>query len=155
MEKNEDLGQPQIQRRRITHRTRQLNAASRILYRIEHYGSLAGVALLVPLVFLCVAITAAVLGFPHQWVSGFEVAASTLTVIMVFTIQHTQTREQAATQRKLDELLHATPGAAESLMMLEEAPEHFIRAIEEDQRAIRSELVESDPDGESTAEPPQ
>ena len=73
--------------------------------------------------------------------------AATLTVIMVFTIQHTQTREQAATQRKLDELLHATPGAAESLMMLEEAPEQFIRAVEEDQRAIRSELVEDDPNG--------
>jgi low affinity Fe/Cu permease len=68
---------------------------------------------------------------------------------MVFTIQHTQTREQAATQRKLDELLRAMPGAAESLMMLEEAPEAFIRDVEEGQRAHSPELLE---DGEEEEE---
>jgi hypothetical protein len=36
------------------------------------------------------------------------------------------------------------PGAAESLMMLEEAPEAFIRDVEEGQRARRSELVEDE-----------
>ena len=146
MAPGEDPEQPQIRRRRITHRTQQLTTASRALYRIEHYSSLAGVALAVSLVFVCLAVTAAGLGFPNHWVAGFEVAASTVTLIMVFTIQHTQTREQAATQRKLDELLRATPGAAESLMMLEEAPEQFIRGVEEDQRAVRSELVEDIPD---------
>jgi len=75
---------------------------------------------------------------------------STVTLIMVFAIQHTQAREQAATQRKLDELLRALPGAAESLMMLEEAPDHFIREVEEDQRAVRSELVDDEPDARST-----
>jgi low affinity Fe/Cu permease len=83
-------------------------------------------------------------------VDGFEIGVSALTLIMVFTIQHTQAREQAATQRKLDELLRALPGAAESLMMLEEAPDQFIRDVEEDQRAVRSELVEDDrPDAAS------
>jgi low affinity Fe/Cu permease len=142
---DEDLAQPASRRRRITHRTRQLTAASRVLYRIEHYSSLAGVALAIPFVFVCAAVTAAGLGLPNLWVASFEVTASTITLIMVFTIQHTQAREQAATQRKLDELLRAIPGAAESLMMLEEAPEHFIREVEEDQRAVRSELVEEDP----------
>lgn len=141
--------QPQIRRRRITHRTKQLTAASRALYRIEHYSSLAGVALVAPFVFVCLAVASAGLGFPNHWVAGFEVGTSTVTLIMVFTIQHTQTREQAATQRKLDELLRAIPGAAESLMMLEEAPEQFIREVEEDQRAVRSELVEDDPNEHS------
>jgi len=139
-----------LRRRRIKHRTRQLTAASRVLYRIEHYSSLAAVALAVPLVVICLAIAAASFGLPNHWVAGFEVGASAITLIMVFTIQHTQTREQAATQRKLDELLRALPGAAESLMMLEEAPEQFIREIEEDQRAVRSELVEGNPDEQST-----
>ena len=147
---DEDPDQPQIRRRRITHRTQQLTSASRALYRIEHYSSLAGVALAVSFVFVCLAVTAAGLGFPNHWVAGFEVGASTVTLIMVFTIQHTQTREQAATQRKLDELLRATPGAAESLMMLEEAPEQFIREVEEDQRSVRSELLEDDPNGHFT-----
>jgi low affinity Fe/Cu permease len=150
MLQDEDPAQPQIRRRRITHRTQQLATASRVLYRIEHYSSLAGVALAIPFAFVCLAMAAAGLGLPNLWVASFEVTASSITLIMVFTIQHTQTREQAATQRKLDELLRAIPGAAESLMMLEEAPEHIIREVEEDQRAVRSELVEDDPNGRLT-----
>jgi low affinity Fe/Cu permease len=133
-----------MRRRRIIHRTSQLTSASRLLYRIEHYSSLAGVALAASGIFLCLAIVTAGFGFPVHLVDTFEIAASAFTLVMVFTIQHTQTREQAATQRKLDELLRATPGAAESLMMLEEAPEQFIREVEEDQRAVRSEFVEDD-----------
>jgi low affinity Fe/Cu permease len=62
--------------------------------------------------------------------------------LMVFTIQHTQGREQAATQRKLDELLRATPGAAEALMMLEEAPREFMLEVEDKQRGVRADLVD-------------
>jgi low affinity Fe/Cu permease len=72
------------------------------------------------------------------------VSASAITLAMVFAIQHTQAREQAATQRKLDELLRALPGAAESLMMLEEAPKEFILNVEESQRDVRSESVDGD-----------
>jgi low affinity Fe/Cu permease len=67
----------------------------------------------------------------------------------VFTIQHTQSREQAATQRKLDELLRAVPGAAASLMMLEEAPKETILEVEDEQREVRSDSIETDQD-EST-----
>ena len=76
--------------------------------------------------------------------AGFEVSASAITLAMVFVIQHTQGREQAATQRKLDELLRALPGAAESLMMLEEAPKEFMLNVEESQRDVRSESVDGD-----------
>ena len=62
---------------------------------------------------------------------------------MVFAIQHTQAREQAATQRKLDELIRALPGASEKLMMLEEAPKEVMQKVEEDQRDVRSELMEA------------
>jgi low affinity Fe/Cu permease len=77
-------------------------------------------------------------------VAGFEVSASAITLAMVFAIQHTQGREQAATQRKLDELLRALPGAAESLMMLEEAPKEFMLNVEESQRDVRSDSVDGD-----------
>jgi low affinity Fe/Cu permease len=77
-------------------------------------------------------------------VAAFEVGASAITLAMVFVIQHTQGREQAATQRKLDELLRALPGAAESLMMLEEAPIEFMLDVEESQRDVRSESVDGD-----------
>lgn len=55
---------------------------------------------------------------------------------MVFAIQHTQGREQAATQRKLDELMPALPGADDSLMMLEEASREVMLDVEEEQRDV-------------------
>jgi len=114
---------------------------SKVLYRIDHYSSMPVVAVsgLVFLVtFLAIGV---VLGFPGGWVVAFEVTVAALTLMMVFTIQHTQSREQAATQRKLDELLRAVPGAAASLMMLEEAPKETLLEVEDEQREVRSESV--------------
>jgi low affinity Fe/Cu permease len=51
--------------------------------------------------------------------------------------QHTQSREQAATQRKLDELLRALPGAESGLIMLEEASEETMNEVEEGQRSLK------------------
>ena len=42
---------------------------------------------------------------------------------MVFVIQHTQQRQVAATQRKLDELLRSSEDADSSLIAVEEAPD--------------------------------
>jgi low affinity Fe/Cu permease len=124
--------------RRITNRTAQLPKASRILYKIEHYTSLPAIALIVTAVVVCLVATITALSFPGTWVDGFEVFASAATVVMVFAIQHTQGREQAATQRKLDELIRALPNANESLMMLEEASQEVMLKVEDDQRDIRS-----------------
>jgi low affinity Fe/Cu permease len=126
-------------RRRIVHRTAQLPVTSRALYRIEHYSSLPAVALAITAAVACFVAAVAVLGFPTHWVAVFEVSASAVTLVMVFAIQHTQGREQAATQRKLDELIRALPGANESLMMLEEAPREVMLGVEEEQRNVRSE----------------
>jgi len=128
-------------RRRIAHRTEQLSATSSFLYRIEHYSTLPGVALTVIVTMVCLVAAGAALGFPSGWVAAFEVAVSAVTLVMVFAIQHTQGREQAATQRKLDELLRALPGADESLMMLEEAPQEVLREVEEDQRDNLSDAL--------------
>lgn len=68
--------------------------------------------------------------------AAFEVSVSTVTLVMVFAIQHTQGREQAATQRKLDELMPALPGADDSLMMLEEASREVMLDVEEEQRDV-------------------
>jgi low affinity Fe/Cu permease len=131
-------------RRRIRHRTAQLPVASRILYRIEHYGSMAGFTVTIAALLAALIAVGIGLGFRTGWVVLFEVTTSSITLLMVFVIQHTQGREQSATQRKLDELLRAIPGAAESLMMLEEAPQEFMLQVEEDQRDTRSDSVDGD-----------
>lgn len=79
----------------------------------------------------------AAFGLTAALTSAFEVVVSTLTLALVFAVQHTQAREQAATQHKLDELLRALPGADDGLMMLEEAGEEFLLEVEEGHREAR------------------
>ena len=50
---------------------------------------------------------------------------------MVFTIQHTQSREQAATQLKLDELIKALPGADDHLVQVESGADDELVEIEQ------------------------
>ena len=101
--------EPVPPRRRIEHRTAQLPVWSRILYKIEHYTALPAVALVATAAVLSLVVAIAIFGFPTYWVAAFELSASSITLIVVFAIQHTQGREQAATQRKLDELIEHFP----------------------------------------------
>jgi low affinity Fe/Cu permease len=133
-----------MQQRRIVHRTAQLPATSRVLYRIEHYSSLPAVALTVIAAVIGLVAVGGALGFPNAWMIAFQVSISGVTLVVVFAIQHTQGREQVAIQRKLDELIRAT-GADESLMMLEEAPGEVMRDVEEEQRDVRSTSPDTNP----------
>ncbi|HEY2565613.1 MAG TPA: low affinity iron permease family protein [Acidimicrobiales bacterium] len=133
---------------RIVQRTANLPRNSRVLYRVEHYSSLPGVALSIVVGLIALVAAGAALGFPTGWVAGFEVGASAVTLMMVFAIQHTQAREQAATQRKLDEILRAIPEAADHLMMLEEAPREVMQLVEEQQREARSDSLDDPPAGD-------
>jgi low affinity Fe/Cu permease len=134
----------------ISKKTSQLPTLSKFIYHVDHYTSMSGVVMAFLAGLIVVLIVGAILGFPSSWVISFEVAVSSVTLLMVFTIQHTQGREQEATQRKLDELLRATPGAAESLMLLEEAPKEFITEVGANQREARADLVDGDePSGPS------
>ena len=67
--------------------------------------------------------------FPDWWATVLEVVSSSITLVMVFTIQHTQARQQAASQRKLDELLRAMPTADDRLIAVEEAPDAELAAL--------------------------
>jgi low affinity Fe/Cu permease len=150
LEENE----PSLHPRRISRRTAQLPVWSRILYKIEHYTVLPAVALVVTATVVSLVVAIAILDFPKNWVAAFELSASSATLIMVFAIQHTQGREQAATQRKLDELIRALPEANESLMMLEEAPREFMLDVEDGQREVRSNSPDTTISSNRRNEPP-
>jgi low affinity Fe/Cu permease len=122
-------------------RIEQLPVASRMLYRIDHHSSRPSASVIVVVGLAGLLVVGAVLGFPSGWVIGSEVGMSATTLVMVFAIQHTQGREQAASQRKLDELLRALPGARERLMMLEEAPDDVLRDVVEDQRDRHDQAI--------------
>lgn len=116
---------------------------SRALHRLGEWTAHAwaglGVALSV-VVWLGVGL---VVGFPAWWQAALYSVSSAVTLVMVFALQHTQTRQQSATQRKLDELLRAQPLAHEELIAVEEAPDEELAAladknIEERNRAVAS-----------------
>jgi low affinity Fe/Cu permease len=130
------------QRDRIVPRTQQLSSSSRLLYRIDHYSSLPAAALAVAGVLLGAVVVGVVLQFSSGWLTAFETGTALVTLLMVFVIQHTQSREQAATQRKLDELLRALPDAESGLMLLEEASEDVMRDVEMDQRESKQSAAE-------------
>ncbi len=122
---------------RIAPRTQKLSVTARALYRIDHYSSLPGTAIVAALAMLSGIVVGVFLGFSTGWESGFSIGVAVITLMMVFVIQHTQGREQIATQRKLDELLRALPEAESGLMMLEEASEDEMRDVEMGQRALK------------------
>jgi low affinity Fe/Cu permease len=145
-----------LQRDRIVPKTQQLPSSSRRLYLIDHYSSLPMIAPIVGLLLTGAIVLGAVLRFPSGWIAAFEVGTSFVTVMMVLVIQHTQGREQTATQRKLDELLRALPEAESRLMMLEEAPDDIMRNVERDQRVSKEMATNDAPSpGHARREPPE
>ena len=82
--------------------------------------------------------------FPSWWDNVLFIVSSTITLVMVFAIQHTQARQQAATQRKLDELLRAQPSADDRLIAVEEAPDAELEALAEQNLEHRERALVSD-----------
>ena len=78
-------------------------------------------------------------GFPSWWQVALYSTTSAVTVVMVFAIQHTQHREQLVTQRKLDELVRAQPGADDRLIAAEAATDHELdELIDADVSEVRT-----------------
>jgi low affinity Fe/Cu permease len=88
-------------------------------------------AVVVAVLVVAFVVALGVAGFPTSWETAFAAACAAVTTVMVFTIQHTQTREQAAIQLKLDELIRALPNADDHLVQVEAGGEAEMAEIEE------------------------
>ena len=122
---------------RVRPRTAQRGRASRWLYLVDYYSSQSAVAMAAGMLLVASIAVGIALHFPNSWTVAFEAGTSSITLVMVLVIQHTQSREQLATQRKLDELLRVMPGAHAGLMLLEEASEQTMREVEDGQRHLK------------------
>ena len=78
---------------------------SKLLHRVGDLSSRASTAGIVATAVVIVVVVLAANGFPTGWEATFGFAASAITLVMVFVIQHTQSRQQVATQLKLDRLI--------------------------------------------------
>ena len=73
-----------------------------------------------------------VFGFPgHRRELVLYSVTSSITLLLVFALQHTQARQEAATQRKLDEILRSLPQADNRLIAVEDAADAELVALSE------------------------
>ncbi|TQL61889.1 low affinity iron permease family protein [Oryzihumus leptocrescens] len=113
--------------------------ASRVLHGLDWVASRPSIAVTVVALDLLWVVFSARFEFPTRLESVFQTMVAAVTLAMVFVIQHTQSREQAATQRKLDEILRSLPAADKSMITLEAAPDDELRAAARTHRDAREE----------------
>jgi low affinity Fe/Cu permease len=108
---------------------RQRAWSSRVLHRLGQLTSHASAGLIAGGVVIGWLIVGLAIDFPGWWENVLYIASSLTTLIMVFAVQHTQARQAAATQRKLDELLRAIPTADNQFIALEEVSEQQLQQL--------------------------
>lgn len=92
---------------------------SRTLHRLQSLASTAAASVVAASVCTLLLAWAIESGSRARILLWFEAVASAVTVVMVFVLQHTQTRHELALQRKLDEILRAIPTADNRLINVE------------------------------------
>ena len=75
------------------------------------------------------ALTGPLFGYSDTWQLVINTSTTIITFLMVFLIQNTQNRDNAAIQAKLDELLVHTPGAHNELATAENFTEAELRQL--------------------------
>lgn len=117
---------------------------SRLLHWIGELTSRTSAASITLGAVMIFAIVAAFKGFPPNWLTGFAAIAAAITLVMLFVIQHTQSRHQLALQLKLDELIRTSPSANNQLVRIEAAELEELDQRTRDQQALHESLRGAD-----------
>lgn len=118
---------------------------SRVLHRLGELVANAVAGLLAAVLAATWIIVGLVTGFRSWWQVSLYSATATVTFVMVFVIQHTQSKQIAALQRKLDELIRVSHHADNSLISVEHAPEAELQQLADAYRGQRDEAVGDPP----------
>lgn len=124
---------------------------SRLLSAVDRSASRPMIAIILLAADLLWILTSIAWGFPARDETVFQTLVAAVTLAMVFVIQHTQARQQAAAHRKLDEILQAMPGADNSLLTLEHASDDELHATGILHREIRRTAIKE----QSSPVPPE
>jgi low affinity Fe/Cu permease len=111
--------------------TEKISPVSRAVHRIDRTTSRPATAIVVAAAVVAFGVVLAVAHFPSSWQTTFATVCAGVTTVMVFTIQHTQSREQAVTQLKLDELIRALPGADDHFVQVESGADDELAELEQ------------------------
>jgi low affinity Fe/Cu permease len=117
--------------------------ASRTLHFLTAWSSKAAASTFAAATCAVVFGSAIASRHPDPILVWFAAVAGALTLVMVFVLQHTQTRQQDALHHKLDEVLHALPDADDRLIKLESASDSEVVEIERRHTALRDDAHES------------
>jgi len=113
-------------------------AASRIMHRGREATTHAGAGAIAAAGLILWLVVGFVYAFPHWWETVLYTVTSSITLLLVFALQHTQARQEAATQRKLDEILRSLPHADNRLIAVEDAADAELAALSELNRDDRA-----------------
>ena len=86
------------------------------------------------------SITGPLFGYSDTWQLVINTATTIITFLMVFVIQNTQNRDTVAMQIKLDELIHVTRRASNTLLNLEELDDRELEALRQDYERLAQEI---------------
>jgi len=119
---------------------------SRVLHWVGELTSRASAAVVATVAVLIFILVSVIEGFPGNWQMVFSTVVNSIVLVMLFVIQHTQSRQQTALQLKLDELIRASPNADDLLVHIENAEDAELIEREESQVAHHEALRESTKD---------
>ena len=108
---------------------RQRHWSSRLLHRVGEVVSHSATGIIAAVVVAVWTVVGIVSRFPIWWQTTLYSVTGSVTFVMVFIIQHTQQRQTAATQRKLDEMLRSSEDANSALIAVEEAPDEDLERL--------------------------
>lgn len=114
-----------------------------MLHGLDWLASKSWVAATVVTLDLLWVVFSARFEFPTRLETVFQTLVAAVTLAMVFVIQHTQARQQVVTQRKLDEILRALPGADNALVALEAASDRTLKQVARKHRDVREAAAAS------------
>ncbi len=88
------------------------------------------------LLLLAWLLSGPIFGFSDTWQLIINTTTTIITFLMVFLIQNTQSRDTAAMQIKLDELIRVTARARNAFMDLEDLDEAELERLRKELRAL-------------------